>query len=101
MYLDPEAMTQTVPERVPKTTGGEGISGYGIGLLAGHPGRNQCPGTLVRFLHRSVNFPLPLGRPADDNGSRNVGAVTLENGSEIQQHEVSGRNRTSPCPGVR
>src|SRR5688500_12972328 len=103
VHLDAQSVAQAMAECFTKSARGECIPGYGIGLLTGHPRRDQRPGSLVCFFHRFVNVPLPLRRPTDNHSSCNVGAIALEHRPEIQQHEVALRNRTiaGTCVGKR
>ena len=91
MHLQPQAVPQRMPEGVAEPARRQQLPGQRVRLAAGHARPNVLAGPELRRAHRLVDRPLPLvGPAAHDDRARQVRAVAVQLGPEIDQQQLAG-----------
>ena len=89
MHLEPDAVTNRMSESVAQRRGLQRLSRRPV-HIRGRPLRPDCgQGGFLSLEHPRVNLSLQgTGRPQDDR-ARNIGAISVDGGAEVEQKQVA------------
>ena len=84
MHLEPQAVAERMPERLPQTAGGDRLPRQGVGVPPAHPGAHAATRPPLRLVHDPVQRALALAGPrSHDHRARDIRAVTVHLSPEV------------------
>src|SRR5213075_20024 len=100
MHLQSETVTETVAKEVSISALLNVVARDGVGIPSRHAGANAGRRVFVRRANHIVDLALFRLRDADDARARDVGAVALCFGAEVQQEKIAGLDSARRRPRV-